>query len=330
MVTTINSLLINTYVLLYINNIDHLTTGISDMSDTIDNSGMLDAIAVLSERIIMEDGPDAIVSISGIDGRVITEFEVLGKDMPAVADACKKAVNEGLLHRQQVLEAKLEQLRGVIGNMPNPQMQYTAKMQDYIVMVKDMTLRVLPKLDMVTTEEALMVIDVIDNIKVLNIDERTQAWAENIIKQRFDYCKDTKKLILKPDDQNEEDYESQIKRVLNQTYPHARMINARMSEQIRVAIANKNGGMVMTPLSDKWLTNFFLHCYKVESESNFLVSEGFVVDDGEKVFMTSKAALLYLRKQGHFFKDFAEAHNASEDGIIEPCWHEDFMASAEL
>lgn len=298
------------------------------MSHTIDNSGMLDAIAVLSERISMVDGPDAIVSFSGIDGRVVTEFEVLGKDMPAVADACKKAVSEGLLYRQQALEAELKQLRAVIGNMPDPQKQYTARMQDYIVMVKNITLRVLPKLDMVTTEEALMVIDVIDNIKVLNIEERTQAWAENIIKERFGCCKDTQKLILKPVEHNDEDITVRVRRLMNEVYPHARMISPIKLEQIISKIVEKRGGL-MGRVSDKWLSKFLLNSYRVESESNFLISEGFVVDNGEKVFMTGKAALLYLKKQGYVFKDFAEAHNASEDGIIEPCWHEDFMATAE-
>lgn len=301
------------------------------MSFSIDSDGLIDALAAFKKRETEGFESNVIVGITDIEGRTITEFEVSGTDLPAFSTTCQKMINNRLVEMRQILETELNKISAELGISSGRNNSITPKIREEINVVKEVVRHALQTTMLLTDEEALMVISVVGKIKDESGSGRSKTWMMDIVKANF-ICDERKNaLILNPnitavDDHAEagdetETHLQRVARLLNVVHHDAEVLSdAELSEVANTVTLNFEGEN-----TEAWIINVLKNCYRVDADTQKLISEGYVLDNGATVFAKAEDALAYLRKQGNDFGDFGEAHNAGEDGDIEPCWHEDFI-----
>lgn len=116
-------------------------------------------------------------------------------------------------------------------------------------------------------------------------------------------------------------------RLASQVYPNAYPANKEEAILIEETLASNQGrGAVM---NDSYSEKIIEACFRVDSKTSRLICQGYIVFDGKVIFESSDDALEYLNANGFNCTDFIEAHNAGEEGVIEACWHENFIALYE-
>lgn len=301
------------------------------MSFSIDSDGLIDALAAFKKRETEGFESNVIVGITDMDGRTITEFEVSGTDLPAFSATCQKMINNRLVEMRQSLETELNKISAELGISSGRNNSITPKIREEINVIKEVVRHALQTTMLLTDEEALMVISVVGKIKDESGSGRSKTWMMDVVKANFICNERINTLILNPniaavDDHTEagdetETHLQRVARLLNVVHHDAEVLSdAELSEVANTVTLNFEGEN-----TDAWIINVLKNCYRVDADTQKLISEGYVLDNGATVFAKAEDALAYLRKQGKRFDDFGEAHNAGEDGDIEPCWHEDFI-----
>lgn len=293
------------------------------MTHIIDSDGLMLALDAFSTREEQGFSSDVIVTISDLGGRPITDFELSGCDLPAFSEFCKQAITNRLAQKRAALQDELAQINNHLGILDARSEGCTPYLRGAINYTKAAVLSVMPQMEMVTDKEALIVKGVLDSIPTPAGSKRTREWTEENIKRRFTCDEAKKSLVLLPVVTEKEGVLTRIKRLVNEAYPDAQVSSEKELENILEKITEQT--VAGSAFSDIDGRKIIKDCYRVEATTQILVTEGFVVFDGEVVFASEDDALLYLKKHGYNFDDFGDAHNAGEQGDIKACWYEDLF-----
>lgn len=265
-----------------------------------------------------------VITLTDLNGETISEFEILGDDLPAISKVCQQAVNNRLLMKRALLENELRSINTDLGLGGVSDGGITAKVREEIDLVSIMATNLMPSLKMISDDEALLIINTLDNTQTDGVAQRTKQWMKEVIKDRFTVDANTQRLTLKVKQvDSSETPVARARRLAAEVYPMAYLANEDESILIEETLKDNQGSGAA--MNDKYSKGIIESCFRVDTKTRRLISQGFVVFDNKAVFLSESDALDYLRANGFDCKNFNVAHNAGEAGTIEACWHEYFI-----
>lgn len=112
-------------------------------------------------------------------------------------------------------------------------------------------------------------------------------------------------------------------RLAREVYPNAHPADDIEAKDIEDTLMKYQGrGAVM---NDNYSKAIIAQCFKVDTATNRLISEGYVVFNREAIFERKEDAIRYLNQNGFKCTHFIEAFQAWQRGEITACWHENFI-----
>ena len=112
-------------------------------------------------------------------------------------------------------------------------------------------------------------------------------------------------------------------RLVVEVYPNAHPTDDLEAELIEDTLSKYQGrGAVM---NDDYSKAIIKQCFKVDTATNRLISEGYVIFNREAIFERKEDAIRYLNQNGFKCTNFIEAFKAWQRGEITACWHENFI-----